>query len=70
VAIESGWAVPKTEDQVIVADLETKMAPEHWKAYLLLHTSNMAVVVVLNVELAFHENCGLVSYLKGCTIYQ
>jgi hypothetical protein len=43
-----------------VAVLEAKMVTEHWKAYFVLHASKMAVVVVVNAEPVFHENCGLV----------
>jgi hypothetical protein len=53
-----------------VAKQETKMATEHSKAYLVLHASRMAVVVVVNVEPMFHKNCELVSQLKRRTIDQ
>jgi len=43
-----------------VAALEAKMASEHWKAYLALHASKMEVMVVVNAEPVFYENCGLV----------
>jgi hypothetical protein len=52
-----------------MADLETKMAVEHWKTYLLLHASNMTVVVAVSAEPAFHETDGLVSQLKRRTLH-
>jgi hypothetical protein len=46
------------------------MATERWKAYLVFRASKMAVVVVVNAEPVFHENCGLVCQLRGRTIDQ